>query len=146
MQCRDIMTSHVVTVQMDESVWKVRDLFEKHSFHHLVVLEGEAVKGVISDRDLLKNLSPFIGNPHMERPEDERLLSRKAHQIMARNPVTVQTSTQVDEAAQTMLNECVSCLPVLSRDGFLLGIITWRDLLPLCFRAGDWNTSSDRAA
>jgi len=40
MQCRDIMTSHVVTVQMDESVWKVRDLFEKHSFHHLVVLEG----------------------------------------------------------------------------------------------------------
>ena len=146
MLCRDVMTSHVISVQMDESVWKVRDLFEQHGFHHLIVLDGEEVKGVVADRDLLKNLSPFIGNPHMERPQDERLLSRKVHQIMARNPVTVRTNTPVDEAAQVMLANRVSCLPVLSREGHLLGIVTWRDLLPLCFRNGDCDAAHDNAA
>jgi len=35
------------------------------------------VFGVISDRDLLNNLSPFLGNAFHERPRDRALLNRR---------------------------------------------------------------------
>ena len=146
MQCRDVMTQHVITVNMDESVWVVRDLFEEHRFHHLIVLDNGQVAGIVSDRDLCKNLSPFIGNPHMERPQDERLLSRKVHQIMSRHPVVVAENTPIEQAAKLILEHRVGCLPVVSDSGRLHGIVTWRDLLPLCFTSDGGDQSQDAAA
>ena len=72
---------------MDDSVEYIRDLFEANKYHHLVVRgdQGECA-GVISDRDLLKNISPFLGKPG-ERTADLSCLKRRAHQIMTRQLV-----------------------------------------------------------
>ena len=55
-----IMTRVVTTIGMDDSVRLVRHLFDEHSFHHLLVVDRGRLVGVISDRDLLRNVSPFI--------------------------------------------------------------------------------------
>ncbi len=134
MNMRDVMTKAVVTVDAYDTVAHIRDIFENSAFHHLIVTERGRVKGVISDRDLLKNLSPFVGNAHMERQQDSNLLKRKAHQIMSRSPVVASIETHVDDAAERILRHSVSCLPVVTADQRVLGIVTWRDLLPHCFK------------
>jgi acetoin utilization protein AcuB len=123
-----VMTKSVVTVSPDDSLEVVRDIFHRHQFHHLVVIEAGKVTGVISDRDLLRNLSPFIGTK-AERREDEFLLHRRVHQIMERRVVSVKPSTPIKEAVAVLLHHRVSCLPVLEEDGRLAGIATWHDLL-----------------
>lgn len=55
----DPMTRHIVSVSMDDPLQRVRAAFEAYGFHHLLVIENERLVGVISDRDLLRNLSPF---------------------------------------------------------------------------------------
>ena len=128
----DIMTRQVVTVSMDAPLAQIRTLFCEHGFHHLVVVDRGRVIGVISDRDMYRNLSPFLGNALMERRQDEETLNRRAHQIMSRKPVVAEPLMTASEAAQRMLDEHVPCLPVVTPEMRLRGIVTWRDLLPYC--------------
>jgi acetoin utilization protein AcuB len=113
----------------------VKDLFELYRFHHLLVLTGERLVGVISDRDLLRASSPFVGRAS-ERPQDVAALNRRVHQIMSRNLVVVGPETPVEDAARLMLGKRVSCLPVVGDDGKLLGILSWRDQLRSLLPAG----------
>ena len=129
----DIMTHPVTTVRMDDSVKTIQRIFEETGFNHLVVKKVKKPVGVISIRDLLRNLSPFIGNALMERPQDLNTLRRCAHQIMHRDLVTVQEDVSLLEAADLLLSRRVTCLPVVDEKRHLHGIVTWRDLLPLCF-------------
>ena len=128
MKISEVMTRRVMTVNMDDSLRRVRDIFEEHSFHHLLVLDRRRVVGVISDRDLLKHISPFIGKL-AERSQDLSTLSRRVHQIMTRKLVSVKDDEAVDSAAASMLEHGVSCLPVVTRDGRPVGIVTAKDLL-----------------
>jgi acetoin utilization protein AcuB len=123
-----IMTRHVVTVSMDDDLRAVRELFNRYKFHHVVVTEKCRVVGVISDRDLLSHLSPFVGTPS-ERSLDAASLNRKAHQVMTRKLVSAGPKTPVADAALLLLNNNISCLPVLDEHGACVGIVTWRDLL-----------------
>lgn len=123
-----VMTRQVVTVSIDDTIEHVREVFRTHAFHHLIVMDGTRVAGVLTDRDLLKNLSPFLGT-RVERAEDEFLLRRKVHQVMPRELVSVKPGTLVRAAAATLLDHHVSCLPVIDDAGKLQGVITWNDLL-----------------
>jgi len=127
MLVRDIMTSQVVTIDMDSSVADVRRIFEAAEFHHLVVIEAGQVVGVISDRDQLKNLSPFIGKMG-ERAQDVAGLKRRVHQIMTRHPKTTRPDEPLATAGARMLRDRISCLPVVDEQGRLEGIVTLRDM------------------
>jgi acetoin utilization protein AcuB len=125
----DIMTRSVVTVHMDDTLQRIQEIFEESRFHHLLVTDEGRVVGVISDRDLLKHLSPFTGNVLMERKQDLNLLKRKAHQIMHRKPVTASPDMSVVDATDLVLRERLSCLPVVTPQRRVCGVVTWRDLL-----------------
>ena len=128
MNVSQIMTRQTITIGMDDSVGTVKDLFEEHGFHHLLVLDKRMVVGVVSDRDLLRTVSPFVDRL-AERTQDLATLKRRVHQIMTREPVTVSSEATVEEAAQIMLAHRVSCLPAVAQDGHPVGIVTWRDML-----------------
>ncbi len=123
-----IMTGKVVTVEMDDTLLTIRMLFQHVKFHHLVVVENRKPVGVISDRDFLKAASPFLGKI-IETTRDLDTLKKRAHQIMTRNPVTVYPETSIETAADLLLKNNISCLPVISSRGDVVGIVTWKDIL-----------------
>lgn len=126
---RQIMTRHIVTVSPDDSLHAIRDLFESHHFHHVLVVENGKLVGVISDRDVLRNLSPFVGNSFSERRQDVATLNRRAHQIMSRHLITASDETLLNDAVQMILDKDISCLPVVTENMHPLGIVTWHDFL-----------------
>ena len=138
MNVDSIMTRHVLTVSMDSTLRHVRDLFADHGFHHAVVTEHRRVVGIVSDRDLLANISPFLGKPS-ERSVDAASLDRKVHQIMSRKLISVTRETPVTDAARTILEHRISCLPVLDAQGGCVGIVTWRDVLRWVIKEGASN-------
>ena len=126
---QDIMSPQPVTVTMDSTMAQVRSIFEQHRFHHLIVIgdDGRAA-GVLSDRDLLKTVSPFIGRMS-ERTVDTDSLNRRAHQVMSRSLVMVRSNTLLRSAARVMLDRRISCLPVVDADRRCVGILTLRDVV-----------------
>ena len=78
MKVETIMSQNSVTVEMDETLERVREIFKQHRFHHLLVVSGPRLMGVISDRDLLKAISPYVGT-FSETSHDLATLQKRAH-------------------------------------------------------------------
>ena len=142
MKVVDIMTRSVVSVPMDDTLERIHAIFEESKFHHVIVTDDGRVAGVVSDRDLLKNISPFIGRHLMEREQDTNTLSRKAHQIMTRRPVVARPDMSIPEAVTVLLKHRVSCLPVAGADRRVQGILTWRDILSSSYPQPDENVAA----
>ena len=123
-----IMTKKVITIDMDTQLLTICNIFKQKKFHHLLVIENNELVGVISDRDVLKAISPFIGTL-AEQNRDLFTLKKKAHQIMSRKPFTISKEISMEEAANLMIQNNISCLPVISFDGKIEGIVTWKDLI-----------------
>jgi len=138
----DIMIREMVEVSMDTTLSTIRDRFQSTRFHHALVVEEDRAVGVISDRDLLKAVSPFIGKM-AERPADVATLNRNAHQIMTRKIISVAPGASAAAAARIMNSADISCIPVLTQDGHCLGVVTWRTLIGW---AADEADRRDRAA
>jgi acetoin utilization protein AcuB len=125
---RDIMTRPVAHVALDDSLDTIRRVFEERRFHHVIVVHERRLVGIISDRDLLRHVSPFAGTPS-ERSLDAASLRRRAHQIMTRAVRTIAPVATVEEAARMLLSHGISCLPVVEDGDRCIGIVTTRDLL-----------------
>jgi acetoin utilization protein AcuB len=121
------MTKKVVTVEMDDSLRMVKDIFDHTRFHHLLVVEACKLCGVISDRDLLKALSPTMGTM-AETLKDDAILNRKAHQIMTRKPIVLEAQMDIYEAIALFNSHSVSCIPIVDTSYKVQGILSWRDI------------------
>jgi CBS domain-containing protein len=58
-----------------------------------------------------------------------REINMRAHQIMTRDVITVGPDASMREAASLMLDRRISGLPVLDKDGKLIGIISEGDFV-----------------
>lgn len=123
-----IMSKPVVTVKLDDTLRTVKSIFENAKFHHLLVVEEGKLYGVISDRDLLKSISPFIGTVQ-ETVHDKFTLNKKVHQIMSRKPISLGPSANVYAAISLFNQHNISCIPIVNESGAPVGIVSWRDIL-----------------
>jgi acetoin utilization protein AcuB len=124
----DIMTRNVVTADMDNTLRQVKTIFDNVTFHHLLVLDKGKLTGVISDRDLLKEVSPGILQGKESAQELQRM-KKHVHMIMSRKPVTLNKEASVKQAIELIVQENVSCIPVVDSENHVEGIVTWRDVL-----------------
>ncbi len=123
-----IMSQNVVTVRPDTALMEIRGLLEREGFNHLLVTEADdTLCGVISDRDVLKAISPFL-DTYSEEHRDVKTLSQPASEIMQPDPITATPDTSIEEASRILLDNRVSSLPVV-KDNELVGIVTGKDML-----------------
>ncbi len=125
---RELMSTRLVTVEFDDTLATVREIFDRAGFHHLLVVDGGRLQGVLSDRDLLRALSPYVGTLS-ETARDAATLNKRVHQVMSRQPVTLAPESTLAEAMSSLLAHDISCVPVIDGEGRPLGIVTWRDIL-----------------
>ena len=135
MKVSSIMTRGVVTVDMDDSLQTIREILNSFEFHHIPVVDGQKLIGIISDRDLLGELSPFLDTPSQEH-RDFAILKKRAHQIMSRILITVNAKTSIEKASNLLMENNISCLPVVSTQDNVEGIVTWKDILRFYMKQG----------
>ena len=128
MSIEKIMSKRIVTIEMDDSLGVVKNIFDNSRFHHLLVVESGILHGVVSDRDLLKALSPNIGTAS-ETTKDLATLNKRVHQILTRTPITLTPAAGIYDAIDIFNNHSISCIPVVDVAQKPVGLISWRDIL-----------------
>ncbi|PSQ74454.1 MAG: CBS domain-containing protein [Bacteroidetes bacterium QH_6_64_77] len=122
-----IMSREVATVSPDAALVDIRKRLQEGGVNHMVVVEDGTLRGVISDRDVLEAISPFL-NTYSEGHRDVQPLVLPAQEVMRTGPVTVTPGTDIEKAAHLLLDHDISSLPVVEGNE-LVGIVTTKDLL-----------------
>jgi acetoin utilization protein AcuB len=128
MKLQAIMSSNVVTVGLDDRLRRVKDIFDDAVFHHLLVTEDGVLRGVVSDRDLLKSISPNIDTVRCTW-RDDQTLDKPVHSVMSRKLITLRAQDSVTDAIAVFKQHKISCIPITDLDGCVQGIVTWRDII-----------------
>lgn len=118
-QVSDVMTRDILTMQPDQSFAEVVGMMATRSFHHMLVVdEDERLRGMISDRDVLRALS--------RTPDWNK---KSVAEIMTPDSFTTTPECGIAAAVRVMLEKRINCLPVIGADGRVAGILTSTDLL-----------------
>jgi len=135
MRIRDLMTRSLITVVPDETVTAAHQLMQKHRIRHLLVVDGEQLVGIVTDRDIRLNLPSQATS--LSVWEVNHLLTRLAvGKVMTQSVITVGPDREARDAAQLMLEHKIGALAVVD-GGELVGIITETDLLRAFVKSAD---------
>ena len=126
------MTKNLITIGLDTELKQVASLFETKQIHHLLVVDDDdkTLLGVVSDRDYLKHVSPNLGTTRYVW-NDLQTLDQPVHKIMSRKLITLAPNNNLEDVINTFKKNKISCIPIVTQDKLLVGIVTWRDLLNL---------------
>lgn len=128
-----IMTRQVVTISPEMSIGLVHEVFEKNTFHHLVVLDRTKVVGVISKSDYYQIRHMLSVSWGGEIRVQEWFADLCVCDIMTKKPVCIESSDTIGLAADIFLANRFHCLPVVD-DGELAGVVTSHDLLAYAYK------------
>ena len=117
------------TARPDESVSLAYQRMHESRISHLPVVTHEnRLMGMITDRDI-RQASPSA-EPYMAAHELSNLLEHMTlNEILTTRVLSVRAETSIADAGQLLLEQKVSCLPVVGDDNILAGILTVTDLL-----------------
>lgn len=134
MRVEDLMTSKVFTVEQHDLIDRVFFLIHYERIRHLPVVEKGKVIGIVSDRDLYKALGPKSNSNAIDTASGKgavemHVIPQKVQNIMRRGVLTVHPDSYASEAAAIMADNKVGALPVVNKEGKLVGIISSTDIL-----------------
>ena len=126
----NIMTKEVVTITPTSSIGAAIELMRQHGFRRLPVVEDDKLVGIVTDRDLRQATnSPLVLR---ERWYSEFLLEAiKVRSCMTADPITVDPSTPVVDAARQLRHHKIGGLPVVDTadNHRVVGMVTVTDML-----------------
>ncbi|MGQ9689434.1 MAG: CBS and ACT domain-containing protein [Desulfobaccales bacterium] len=127
MLVKDWMTKDPITITDDTSMMKAIHLMKQNRFRRLPVMHEGRLVGIVSDRDL-KEASPSKATTLDVHELYYLLAELLVKDIMTRDPITVGPDDTVEHAAQLMLENTISGLPVVDDHGKVVGILTQSDV------------------
>jgi CBS domain-containing protein len=108
----------VVSVPPDATVYQALELIAGKDIGSVLVMEGDALLGVFSEREYARNVA--LQGRHSRET--------KITDVMFAPPITITPETRIDEAMRLMTEHHIRHLPVLSGSA-VMGIISIGDIV-----------------
>jgi CBS domain-containing protein len=138
MKIAEIMTKQVHTIGPDQTLKECADILKKNRVNGLVVVEGGAVKGIITKTDIFKALLPSYSDiledesiiMSFDYIEDRahKLYDLKVSALMGTPPIVITSDTPIVKAGSLLILKRVKQVPVVD-NGRLSGIVTLTDII-----------------
>jgi CBS domain-containing protein len=125
-----IMATDLITVNTTESYSEVKARMEKACVHHLPVVEGHRLLGVISDRDLLKYAVSKAFSAD-DSKESDKLLDPHVSisDVMTKDLVTLKDNDTVKHAVEIFNKHSFHSIPVINEKEELVGMLSSVDVM-----------------
>lgn len=125
MNVHELCQRHVVTIRRHEDLFHSAWVMRERNVGCLVVVEaagmlgGERPIGMLTDRDIVTKVLAADADPRNFLVDD----------VMTRDPITVWTTTTIEEALERMREGDVRRVPVIDDRGRLAGILALDDVI-----------------
>lgn len=123
----EIMTREVITLNHTDNLATAEHLFRTNTIRHIPVVSGSSIIGMLSYTDLLR--ISFADSVTADGEVDSVVYDMfTIEQVMAKNLVSVNSTTTIKEVAEILSEKEFHALPVVDND-ILVGIATTTDLI-----------------
>ena len=126
-EVQDWMTEDPITVTPSATLAEAYELMMENEVRRLPVVDRDLI-GIVTHSDILRNVP--VAAEEADIATRLLLTERRVRDVMTYDPVTINPSATIQEAAGRMLEYQVSGLPVV-RNGNVVGIITESDIFRL---------------
>ena len=117
LKAENVMTTEVAVMNKSASVKKAAEVMAQEDVSAIIVtVEGKAI-GIVTERDILRRIVA----------EDKNAMKTKLKEIMPSPLVTIEPSTDLEEAARLMFEKRMKNLPVV-HENRLIGLINLQDI------------------
>jgi CBS domain-containing protein len=126
--CRvgDYMVKPATTISAASTIAEALGLFERLDFNMLPVVDRGRLVGVVSKFDILKI---FAFTPKSVVPSYDELVSHPVSEVLTRNYISVDAETPLTRVLQQMVEQRIASVPVIDKQGSLIGVISRTDIL-----------------
>jgi len=129
MKVVDVMTRNPLVMTPTETIGQADEVMAENRIRQLPVVEGGAMLGIITDRDIRS----FLAQSSLVEPEERaKALKTKVRDIMTAEPLTLAPDDELQEAVELLIDEKIGGIPVVDKAEGLVGIVTYVDVLR-CF-------------
>jgi acetoin utilization protein AcuB len=137
------MTYDVITVSPETTLPEAHRLMTEYQIRRLPVVKNDRIVGIVTRGDIRGAEASEATT--LSVWELNYLLSKlKIKRIMTPHPIIISQEATIDEAAQMMLENKISGLPVVDYHGMLVGIITESDIFRIVVR--EWRKAPQENA
>ncbi len=127
MLAKEWMAVDPIVIDENTSIMKATQLMKEHGIRRIPVVRDNRIVGIVSDRDV-KEAAPSKATS-LDVHELYYLLSEiKVKDIMTPDPITLDENDSVEKAAVIMLENRISGMPVVNKQGEVVGLITQTDV------------------
>jgi CBS domain-containing protein len=116
---KDYMTKKLEIVSPEDSVLSAIELMVEHDQGSVIVVDdNEKVIGIFTERDVLRH---YLTN-------QSKFLHLRVSEVMSSPVQTVSVDMNVSEALKVMNKRNVRRLPVVDKNGKMVGFVSWKEL------------------
>lgn len=134
MLVREVMTHRPVTVRRSTTVKQALRLLAEHRVTVMPVISGDALVGVVSEADLVRDLLAPDDRAHEIPKEGRSDRPRTVEQVMTAHVLVTTPEADLAEAVELMTSSTAKALPVVNGRGRLCGMLSRSDVVRLLAR------------
>ncbi|VVB68662.1 Inosine-5'-monophosphate dehydrogenase [uncultured archaeon] len=120
---KEYMRTPIYVIERNEPIQRARNLMFKYGVGRLPVLDNGKLVGIVTKYDITNRLNQAA--PEWRRRPIDKV---PIQMVMTEKPITIFPDATMPQAAELMLENDISGLPV-EREGEILGMISSRDML-----------------
>ena len=127
-----VMTHGVRTLDVHAKFSEVRRALIANEFHHMPIIDGEALVGILSWRDLVRAYRTArrgAGTGDAFALDDLLDRTTSIDQVMSKDLVTLRADEPLERAIDLIADGHIHSVLVLDEDGKLVGIVTDKDII-----------------
>jgi CBS-domain-containing membrane protein len=139
MLVREVMSTSPVTFPLGTSIQSALQVLAEARVTAVPVVTGHGrMCGIVSEADLILDRVPLDPRLH-EIPDNDVLPDRHVvvDEVMSRHVVSVGPDTDLAEAVDLLISTTVKSLPVVARDGRVLGMVSRSDVVRMLAASDD---------
>lgn len=137
---KDWMSRDVITAPPTLGLLEADALMREHNIRRLPVMEDNRLVGIVTYGDI-REVRPSTATAVSTWEMNYLLASLNIGEMMTKEPKFISPEATIGEAADIMLTNKISGLPVVDATGELVGIITESDIFRMV--AHHWKQSQD---
>jgi acetoin utilization protein AcuB len=126
---KTIMSTHLLTVNPEDKLSRIQEIFDQHHFHHLPVVRFREIVGMVSKTDFLHFIRGFNHNEEDRFVNEARLRAYTAQDIMTSGLAKLSPNDRINVALEIFLVNRFHAIPIVAEDNELVGMVTTYDII-----------------